>query len=79
MFFSLANLLNQPSNPLSTFLIFSSLLAKITQPFSLKRWNTNKILAPTSKNTKSLEISGFAKSPIFKWVQIPLMLLQDFY
>jgi hypothetical protein len=36
MFFSLANLLNQPSNPLSTFLIFSSLLAKITQPFSLK-------------------------------------------
>ena len=78
MFFSLANLLNQPSNPLSTFLIFSSLLAKITQPFSLKGGTLTKFW-PHIKNTKSLEISGFAKSPIFKWVQIPLMLLQDFY
>ncbi len=60
MFFSLANLLNQPSNPLSIFLIFSSLLAKITQPFSLKGGTLTKFWPP---HQKILNLLKYLASP----------------
>ncbi|WP_390175249.1 hypothetical protein, partial [Staphylococcus pseudintermedius] len=34
-------------------------------------------VTPISKMSETLEISGFARLPIIKWVHIPLMLLQE--
>nr|AKS10466.1 Hypothetical protein pSM31_27 [Staphylococcus aureus]AYK27840.1 hypothetical protein BJL68_f00150 [Staphylococcus aureus]AYK28115.1 hypothetical protein BJL67_f00120 [Staphylococcus aureus] len=76
MFFSLANPLNQSSNSLSTFLIFSSLLAKITQLFSLKRCHTfvtlTKFWPPHQKILDPLKYLASPDHPFSNGYKFPL-------